>query len=613
MDGFDLFSMDFTSDTDIEDILNTIDGLASLAGDTGDISEDFRRERTSLEEFRQQDFGEPQLREISLGIAAKLPVEIYARECYNWKQMNEIRQGLLAGVDTEIYENPLFTADQMKQIRLGLVEGIDVSGYARLIVSATDMRKERHKLFAEQYQNRPNGYARQMYDDDTGLHIRISDDYMEAFATIDKGNRRHFTAAEVEKLLKKYDINTGFLKENIQVLVTEYARDKEIQVAQGDVPQTGRDGWYDFRFNSSLPESPKILPDGKVDYLNVKVAEAVEPGQELAKYHPAEKGKKGKTVTGVSVEAQAGRELPLLTGTGFHKDDSPDIYLASVKGFVSYNPHTYRLDVWNVYVVDGDVNRYNGNLVYDGTIYIKGSVGETAHIRARGDIIVDGYVEAATLEAGRNILIRGGVNGNGKGKIVAEGKVMGNFFEAAIVKAKGTIESNYFLNCRVETEGKVIAKGKQSRILGGKTVAMAGIESLAVGNYGNNRTYLEVGDLYQVDEKLRKCMKQREKTEAEVDQLEEGKRKLRRMFGNEEAETNSIFHKTCVALGQKEEELRQLENETERLERVRRRAERCYVRVSGTIAPDVVIKINGKAVQFKQGTQGVYITAENRD
>ena len=611
MDGFDLFSLDFSGESDIEDILNTIDGLASLAGGEDLFSETPKRGKISLEEFKQQDFGEPQMKEISLGIDAGLPVEIYAKECYNWKQMSEIRQGLLAGLDTEVYENPLFTADQMKQIRLGLIEGIDVSGYARLIVSATDMRKERNKLFAEQYQNRPDGYARQMYDDDTGLHIRISDDCMEAYATIDKGNRRHFTAAEVEKLLKKYDINTGFLKENIQVLITEYARDKEIQVAQGDVPQTGRDGWYDFRFNSSLPENPKILPDGRVDYLNVKVAEAVEQGQELAKYHPAEKGKKGKTVTGVSVEAQAGRELPLLTGTGFYKDDRPDTYLALVRGFVSYNPHTYRLDVWNVYVVDGDVNRYNGNLVYDGTIYIKGSVGETAHIRARGDIIVDGYVEAATLEAGRNILIRGGANGNGKGKIVAEGKVMGSFFEAVIIMAKGTIESNYFLNCQIETEGKVIAKGKQSRILGGKTVAMAGIESLAVGNYGNNRTYLEVGDLYQVDERIRECLRQRERAESEVAQLEEGKRKLRRMFGNEEVETNSIFHKTCVALSQKEEELRCLESEMERLERVRRRAERCYVKVSGTMAPDVIVKINGKTTQFNQGAQGVYLTAGN--
>lgn len=611
MDGFNLFSLDLTSD--IEEILSTIDGLSSTETGGAPFSNAARSGGVTLEELQQQGFSEPQMKEISMGISAGLPVEIYAKECYNWKQMNEIRQGLASGLDTAVYENPLFTVEQMREIRRGLLDGVDVRGYARLIMAATDMRKERHRLVAQAYHKNPNGYGRLICDEDTGLQIRISDNYMEAYVTIPKRISRQFSSAEIEKFLKRNEINTGLMKDNIQMLATESARDTEIQVAQGEAPQTGRDGWYDFRFNSSLPEAPTVMPDGRVDYLHVKVAEAVEQGQELAKYHPAEHGKKGRTVTGIVVEAESGKDLPLLTGTGFHKGARQDVYLASIKGFVSYNSSSYRLDVWNVYVVEGDVNRYNGNLVYDGTIYIKGSVGETAHIRARGDIIVDGYVEAATLESGRNILIRGGVNGNGKGKIVADGKVMSNFFETAIIHAKGTVESNYFLNCRVESEDKVIARGKHSRILGGKTVALVGIESLAVGNYGTGKTYLEVGDIYQIDERIRECMRQREKTESEVAQLEEGRLKLRKMFGHEEAETNSIFHKTCLALSQKEEELRQLEHESERLEAVRRRALRSYVRISGTIAPDVIIRVNGKIAQVRQGTQGAYVTAGHKE
>lgn len=610
MGGFDLFSLDASSN--IEEILNIIDGLASMVDEGVVGQEPSESGGVTLEELQQKDFSEPQMKEISMGISAGLPVEIYAKDCYNWKQMREIRQGLEAGLDTAIYENPLFTVEQMREIRRGLVDGVDVRGYARLIMAATDMRRERHRLVAQAYLKNPNGFGRLICDEDTGLQIRISDNYMEAYLMIPGEVDRQFTSGEIEKFLKKYEINTGLMKDNIHILAASDVRDNEIQVAQGDLPQTGRDGWYDLRFNPGLPETPRILPDGRVDYLHVKVAESVEQGQELAKYHPAEKGKKGKTVTGIAVEAESGKDLPLLTGTGFHKGSKQDVYLASVKGFVTYNSSNYRLDVWNVFVVDGDVNRYNGNLVYDGTIYIKGSVGDTAHIRAKGDIIVDGYVEAAALEAGRNILIRGGVNGGGKGKMIAEGKVMGNFFETATVKAKGTVEGNYFLNCHVETEDKVIARGKQSRILGGKTVAMVGIESLAVGNYGKSKTYLEVGEIHQIDKRLQECNKQREKTESEIAQLEEGRLKLRKVFGNEEIEANTIFHKTCIALSQKEEELRQLESETERLETVRKRALRCYLKVTGTIAPDVVVRINGKTVQLKQET-GVYITAGNRE
>jgi uncharacterized protein (DUF342 family) len=609
MKGQDLFSLDLTSD--IDDILSTIDGLVAIANDvSGEPQNKPATCDMSAEALQKRGFNEPQINEVSQGLAEGLKVEIYAKDCYNWKQMREIRLGLQAGVDTEVYENPLFSVDQMKQIRLGLQDHINVTGYARLIVSATDMRKERQKLTGLAYQDCPTGYGRTICDDETGLCIRISDNYMEAYLTIPEGLERKFTVAEIEKILKRQEVNTGIQRDKIQSLLASGAKGKEIKVAQGDVPQIGRNGWYDFLFNAQLPEGPKELPDGRVDYSNVMVAEAVEQGQELAKYHPAERGKKGKTVTGIVVDGSSGKDLPRLDGTGISRNGRQ--YIASVKGFVFCDPAAYRLDVQSVYVVEGDVNRYNGNLVYDGTIYIKGSVSDMVNIQAKGDIIVDGFVEGGMLQAGQNVIARGGVNAGGKGEILAGGLVMGSFFEAVSVKARGSIEGNYFLNCQLETENKVIARGGKSRIMGGQASAMAGIESNAVGHYGNSGTLLDVGDVQKLDEKIYAYKKRREKVKSEVSRLEEGKHKLRNTFGNEEAETNSIFHKTCLALQQKEEELRRLGEELERLNKVHKRADRAYIRVTGEVLPGVTVRIAGETTQFQSGAYGVYMIAGNK-
>lgn len=606
----DFFSLDVTSD--IDDILSTIDGLVAIANEVQDIPSKPAVGDVSLETLRQQGFNDPQLNEVSLGLEANLPVEIYAKDCYNWKQMREIREGLAAGLNTEIYENPLFSVDQMKEIRLGLQDHIDVTGYARLIVSSTDMRKERYKLTASAYHQHPNGYARQICDDDTGIQMRISDNYMEAYVTIPQDCKRSFTPAEIEKILKKYDINTGIQKDKIQHLLTKCSRGTEVQVAQGDMPQTGRDGWYDFLFNVQLPELPRELPDGRVDYSQITVAEAVEKGQELAKYHPAEKGKKGKTVTGITVEAATGKELPKLMGDGI-SNIRQNLYVAAVKGFLSCNPTNYRLDVQQVFVVEGDVNRYNGNVVYDGTVYVKGSVSDMVQITAKGDIIVDGFVEGAVLHAGHNVVVRGGVNAAGKGEIVAGGEVLGSFFEAVFVRARGAIEGNYFLNCRLETEGKLIARGSKSRILGGQISAMAGVESNSVGHYGHTRTLLDVGDVLVLDEKIYEYTKQCTKVKQEISRLEEGQQKLRTMFGDEEAENNSIFQKTCIALAQKQGQLERIEEELERTNKVRKRATKAYIRVTGAVAPGVTVRINGQTTQFQNGAYGIYLSAESQE
>ena len=77
------------------------------------------------------------------------------------------------------------------------------------------------------------------------------------------------------------------------------------------------------------------------------------------------------------------------------------------------------IEVVNTYVVNGDVDYSTGNIQFNGNVVINGTVPDGFEVKAEGDIVVMKIAESARLEAGRDIIIKGGVQGKGKGLVSA--------------------------------------------------------------------------------------------------------------------------------------------------------------------------------------------------
>lgn len=199
--------------------------------------------------------------------------------------MREIRLGLAGNLDTQHYRNPLFSANQMREIRIGLKFCVDVSKYANLMLSVTDMRRTRHKLMKEAYKKDNSRFDGVIFDEESQIDIRISDNSMNVYITIPETSSKVYTVFDLIKLLKNYDIVYGVIEDNLRNAVRNNIRNKEIKVAEGKMIETGKSGWYELFFQTDLPDEPIALPDGRVNYLNTIVAETVEEGQILAQYH----------------------------------------------------------------------------------------------------------------------------------------------------------------------------------------------------------------------------------------------------------------------------------------------------------------------------------------
>lgn len=590
------------SKTMIDELLQAVNGMLAMAnGEIVALDEkpaEGQAEQPAAEydlsELEAMGFYEAQLQEVELGLRQNLQVQLYAQDCYNWMQMKEIRLGMQAKVDVKWYTNPLYNAEQMHQIRLGLEYGLDVSGYARLIYTVSDMYKKRHALMEEKYRSgAEEGQERCVLDEFTGISLRFTADLMEVWIQLPRDGKRVFSIAELRRLLKKYDVRHGIQADGLHQATIESESGKEILIARGTPAMPGKDGYYELFFNRELPDGPEILADGSVDYAHVIVADTAQPGQKLAQYRPASKGKSGMTVTCLAIDGPTGKELPPLTGSGIVADHENRIYTAAVKGYVIYDASSSKLNVMPTYVVNGDVNSYNGSVVYDGNIHITGSVSGRAVIRATGDVIVDGFVSGGMIEAGHNVIMRSGVNAADQGSIQAGGQIMGKFFERVRLYALGNIEGNYFLDCVVYSEGKVNAKGGKSRIMGGEMTASAGVEAGIIGNYGSVKTVVTVANLYDLTEQLEMIKEQQKRVVSEQEKLAEGREKLETLINGGEEYNDRVYQRVLYAIDAKQNEWNALEQRKEHLKTVKRDAMQGCVKALKELRPGTVIVING--------------------
>lgn len=541
------------------------------------------------ERLKDMGFNLSQIEEIKKGLIARIPVDVYAKEYYTWQQMHVLRLALQDKVDISLFSAPSYSAEQMHEIRLGVMQGIDVSAFAKSNFTPESMRNTRRLLLSNRYNQNPTGHEMVYADDEYGIIIHISDDCMSAYVTMTDKNFR-YSLRGLQTALNKYDVSFGIMVPTLLKMVLEGEIGTEYKIAQGEEALPGDPGYYEYFFERETHNKPQILEDGRADYTNTIVAPSVDANQLLMIYHPGEKGRNGRTVTDYSITATKGVDLYPYKGSGFYKGgEDGNSYFATKRGCVGCDDKTYTINIWNVYTVDGNVNRYTGRISFDGTIEIHGSVLDMAVIEATGDIIIDGFVESAIVKAGGNVIIRCGINAGGKGYIRAGGSIVAKFIESAKVMARDNIEANYFLNSYIETDGLLKASGKKSMLVGGNVFAAEGIEVRSIMSNGKTKTNLQVGDLMWINNRLLQQEQNKAKVVKEIRQLEDGKNKVLLVTEGSNPEDHPLYGKIKAALEQKLAEHQLYEIEIGRLNGVKRKAMRAYIKITDQIAEDVII------------------------
>ena len=345
------------------------------------------------------------------------------------------------------------------------------------------------------------------------IRVTISDDAAAAYICIRQpAVGEGYTLAMLLDAVKDAGVVYGINEDVLKTILVKKVFDKNVKFAQGTPAVDGTDGWFEFFFDTQLDTKPKILKDGSVDYSEYGSVPSVIQGQHLVTYHPSIPCKNGVNVRGGSILAKKGRDLAKLKGKGFNVDEKGINYTAKYEGKVTYLDK--RLVVDNELVIEGDVTYNTGDIEFQNDIHIRGNVCTGVCVTSqKGSIIVDGYVEQAALYAKKDVVLKNGMQGNGKGKIEAGGDVKGKFFEQANIVCKGDVQANAIMNTIIDCGQDIIVSGKYGVIVGGSVSAMRYIRANIIGNMSEVRTEIKAGvdgDLFAL---LSQCEHNKEESE----------------------------------------------------------------------------------------------------
>jgi uncharacterized protein (DUF342 family) len=299
------------------------------------------------------------------------------------------------------------------------------------------------------------------------------------------------TKDDIVSSLSQDGVKYGIDEDAIEDFLRSPVYFTDVELACGKAATEGKDGNIEYFFNTDPSLEPKKNEDGSVDFHTLNVLNNVNKGDLLARLKSETQGESGMSVSGRIISPKAVKPVKLEFGKNVAVNYEKNEFYADVMGHVMLSHG--RLIVSDVYDITGDVDNSTGNIEYSGNVNIQGSVRSGFSVKAEGDIIVEGVVEGAVLEAGGQIIVKHGINGQGAGSVKAVGNVISKFIENGNIKSNGYVLADVILASTVQADGDVKVSGKKGYIAGGRISAGGSVGAERIGSEMGMQTIIEIG------------------------------------------------------------------------------------------------------------------------
>ena len=324
--------------------------------------------------------------------------------------------------------------------------------------------------------------------------VELAEAEMKAYMTVGPPGPggAELMADAIKSFLRGQGVTHGHLEEAIASFVDYPSYHERILVAEGTRPINGADAEILYNFSVRREGVQLKEKNGRVDFKELNLVENVEAGQILARKKPREDGVPGMTVTGRSLPAKAGRDVAIEIGKNVKLSDDGMNAISTIDGQVLLVAG--KVNVEPVYTVDGDVNLKTGNILFLGTVYVKGNVEDGFTVKAAGNIEVMGSVGKCVLDAEGEIIVHHGILGKNEGRVRAGKNVAAKFIEHARVEAEeNVLVSDGIIHSYIDANRRIICQGRRAAIVGGRLRASEEINAKNLGSVAGTETILEVG------------------------------------------------------------------------------------------------------------------------
>lgn len=351
----------------------------------------------------------------------------------------------------------------------------------------------------------------------------ISEDAIRVSGTLHHQDfkKRSITPAQIEKELRDMgvviDIDSDHLDDLIQQVRSTKTPLYDQTLVAGMHPVPGHDGWFEYLV-SSREEAGTEDASGRLDFRDRGSHPMVQPQQVIGRLHPPTPGEGGIDIYGKTIPAHAGRPLKVHLGENVMMHDDKITFASKAQGVVSMERGI--LSVTDCLLIPGDVDLGTGNVkVEHGSVKILGSIQAGAVVTAPKHVIVGGSVESATVQAGGDIEISGGVLMPKGGSIKAGGNISVGHTANARLTAGGDIHiTNDIANSIIDAKGILFATKGKGHILGGRIMTGKGMLVNEIGSELGVATTVMINIPMEGDEELRQERAKLKQSIARVDE-----------------------------------------------------------------------------------------------
>ena len=246
---------------------------------------------------------------------------------------------------------------------------------------------------------------------DATIRIEVASDEMTAIVTTRQAyGGEPLTAESLTGAIRDAGVQEQFCDTvTLERIVLERSVSK-VPFADGHKPKHGIDSQFTYLFETESSEGPVVDEIGNIDLYNLRDFLVVDEKTPLLQRVPATLGVDGATLTGKVLKAKNGNDA------GFAKDtpgtipdpENSNILISEIKGHPVAFHNGVRVDP-TLRVEQVDLR--SGNVVFDGSLLINGDATAGVLVESTGDVIIKGVVGNATIIAGNDVIISGGVIG----------------------------------------------------------------------------------------------------------------------------------------------------------------------------------------------------------
>ncbi|MCL2059563.1 MAG: FapA family protein [Oscillospiraceae bacterium] len=437
------------------------------------------------------------------------------------------------------------------------------------------------------------------------IKVSVSQDRMHAYLSIDRPDPgQTLERSDIMSALADKRVAYGIIESEIDRIVEIQSYDSGVLIAQGKPAAHGKDGFIEYLFDLNDEMAPKVLGDGKVDYYDMNIIRPVLKGEALCRLHEPTLGVDGSSVLGAVLTARNGKPAQMPRGRNTQPSDAGDALLSSIDGQIKRNGKN--IDVIQEFEVKKNVDFSTGNIQFPGSVTVRGNVLSGFEIQSGGDVTIYGLVEKAKITSFGNIILHGGMTGQGGGALRAGGDIFAKYVENSLITANGKITAECIMHSTVRAGLGIELIGRKGLLVGGSSKAREYVKAVTVGSQFATLTEIEVGTDPKQNDRLKDIKN-------EILQLETEQKKVDQalnMFANMEKsgikltpQKEIVYDRTRKIFEEQTAKLSSLRTEHDEIEASFKKHVHGYVRVDNVIYSGVKISIVNTNMMLKEDLQ----------